>query len=95
LTENNWKRDWPYNSNFRDRALVQKYEAIERGENPLFWKDDLAYATLGGWTRTWPDSTLQESLGAKLLVQTYAESEPWVEVRLLPSGQFEVIQHIT
>lgn len=95
LAENNWRRDWPYNGNFRDRGLVQKYEAVERRENPLFWNDEFAYATLGGWSRTWPDSSLQESSDAKLLVQTYAESEPWVEVRLLPSGQFEVIQHIT
>jgi hypothetical protein len=34
LNENRWHQDWPYNSNFRDRLVVEKYEDIERQEDP-------------------------------------------------------------
>jgi len=95
LAENGWRRQWSYNRNFRDRALVEKYEAVERRENPRFWKDSFAYASVGGWQMVWPDGDWKELLEATLLVQTYAESEPWVEVWKLPSGQFKVIQRIT
>jgi hypothetical protein len=93
LDKNKWKREWRYNSNFRDKALVEKYEAVEQRENPLYWKD--AYATLGGWHMGWPDDDWHELLDAKLLVQTYHESEPWVEAWQMPSGELKVIQRIT
>jgi hypothetical protein len=93
LGENKWQRDWRYNSNFRDRAIVEKYQAIERRENPLYWES--AYATLGGWHMGWPDDDWHDLLDAKLLVQTYKDSEPWVEAWQLPSRQFKVIQRIT
>jgi len=93
LAQNKWQRDWRYNFNFRDRAIVEKYEAIERRENPLYWKD--AYATLGGWHTGWPYDDWHELLDATLLIQTYMESEPWVEAWQLPSGRMQVIQRIT
>ena len=93
LAENKWQRDWRYNSNFGDRAMVEKYEAVERQENPLYWKD--AYATLGGWHMGWPDDDWHDLLDAKLLVHTYMDSEPWVEAWQLPSGEMKVIQRIT
>jgi hypothetical protein len=93
LEQNDWPRDERYNSNFRDHALVEKYEAIERQENPLFWKD--AYATLGGWHMGWADDDWHDLLDAKLLVHTYMDSEPWVEAWQLPSGGMKVIQRIT
>jgi hypothetical protein len=93
LADNKWQRDWPYNSNFRDRGLIEKYQAIERQENPLFWEN--AYATLGGWHMGWPDDDWQELLDARLLVHTYMDSEPWVEAWRLPSGELKVIQRIT
>jgi hypothetical protein len=95
LADNNWKRSWRYNSNFAERELVQRYQAVEYRENPLYWNDEFAYASLGGWHMGWPDDDWHELLGEKLLIQTYAESEPWVEVWELPSGQFKVIQRIT
>lgn len=93
LAENKWQRDWRYNSNFRDRAIVEKYEAVERLENPLYWHD--VYATLGGWHMGWPDHDWHDLLDAKLLVHTYMDSEPWVEAWQLPSGQMKVIQRVT
>jgi hypothetical protein len=93
LEQNDWPRDERYNSNFRDHALVEKYEAIERAENPLFWQD--AYATLGGWHMSWADDDWHDLLDSKLLVHTYMGSEPWVEAWQLPSGEMKVIQRIT
>jgi hypothetical protein len=93
LEENEWQRDWLYNSNFRDRAIVEKYEAVWQREHPLYWKE--AYATLGGWHMGWPDDDWHELLDEKLLVQTYMESEPWVEAWQLRSGELKVIQRIT
>lgn len=93
LAENKWQRDWRYNSNFRDRSMVEKYEAAECRENPLFWKG--AYATLGGWHMGWPDDDWHDFLDAKLLVHTYMDSEPWIEAWQLPSGEMKVIQRIT
>jgi hypothetical protein len=93
LNENNWRRDWRYNSNFRDRAIVEEYETIQQEENPLYWKD--AYATLGGWHMGWPDDDWHDLLDAKLLVLTYKDSEPWVEAWQMSSGEFKVIQRIT
>jgi hypothetical protein len=93
LLENKWKRDWRYNPNFRDHAMVERYEAVERQENPLYWKD--AYATLGGWHMGWPDDDWHDLLDAKLLVHTFMDSEPWVEAWQLPSGEMKVIQRIT
>lgn len=93
LEENNWQRDWRYNSNFRDHAIVEKYEAVEHRENPLYWKE--AYATLGGWHMGWSDDDWHGLLDANLLVQTYMDSEPWVEAWQLASGELKVIQRIT
>jgi hypothetical protein len=93
LAENNWKREWRYNSNFRDRAIAEAYEVVERRENPLYWKG--AYAVLGGWHVGWPDDDLNDLMDEKLLVQTFMDSEPWVEAWELRSGSFKVIQRIT
>jgi hypothetical protein len=55
LAANDWERDCPYNSNFRDHATVEKYEAIVRRENPLYWND--AYATWAVGTTPGPMTT--------------------------------------
>jgi hypothetical protein len=93
LAANNWRRDWRYNRNFKDRAIVEKYEAVQWQEHSLYLEG--AYATLGGWHRGWPDGDWHDLLDAKLLVQTYMDSEPWVEAWRLPSGEFKVIRRIT
>jgi hypothetical protein len=93
LSENNWKREWRYNSNFRDKDVAQAYEAVERRENPLYWKG--AYASLGGWHIGWPDDDWHDLVDERLLVQTYMDSEPWVEAWELRSGAFKIIQRIT
>jgi hypothetical protein len=93
LAKNEWQREWGFNSNFADRAIVEQYEGVERRENPLFWQG--AYATLGGWNIAWPENDWHELVEAKLLVHTYMDSEPWVEAWQLPSGGFKVIQRIT
>jgi hypothetical protein len=93
LVENKWERDWGYNSNFRDSRIVDRYESLQQAESPLFRND--AYATLGGWHIPWPDDDWNDLLDAKLLVQTYRDSEPWVEAWRLASGELKVLQRIT
>ena len=38
------------------------------------------YAQLGGWPVTWPDESAAEQLNRPLVLRTYENSEPWLEV---------------
>jgi hypothetical protein len=38
------------------------------------------YAQLGGWPVTWPDESAGKQLQRQLVLRTYANSEPWLEV---------------
>jgi hypothetical protein len=59
----------------------------------MYW--DRAYATLGGWHFPWPDDDWRDLVDNTLLVQTYMDSEPWIEVWQEPSGELKVIERIT
>lgn len=92
LKANNWQPDWGYNNNFRDKTPVQTYERAYRNQLPLF--DDTAHAVLGGWHMAWPEGDWDELVDKRLIVWTFAESEPWVEV-WEDESRFRVIQRIT
>ncbi len=93
LDAHGWDRRWGYNVNFQGRPLVEQYEAVERAEHPLYREG--AYASLGGWHVPWPDEALADALTEQLLVRTYKDAEPWVEVRRAPTGELRVVQQIT
>lgn len=94
LTKNDWSRDDRYNSNFRDRAVVEAYERVWFQEFPFFIKD-APYAVLGGWHLPGPDDDWYSLISEQLLVQTLRDSEPWVEAWRLRNGKFRVIQRVT
>lgn len=92
LAANNWEPEWGYNDNFPDRSPVDVYERAYQAQLPLF--DDSAHAVLGGWHMPWPEGDWDELLNEKLVVWTFADSEPWVEV-WRDGVNFRVIQRIT
>jgi hypothetical protein len=53
-----------------------------------------AYATLGGWHFPWPDGDSEDLLKCKLLVWTFEECEPWIEV-WRDAEKYRVIERIT
>ncbi len=88
-----WKPEWGFNGNFKGSDLMEFYEDRRQRTHPLF--HDLAWAQLGGWPLSWADETYDEQKDAKLVLRTYRESEPWVEVLLSPDGDFELRERIT
>jgi hypothetical protein len=96
LKANKWKPEWPYNNNFKDRKPAELYDRYYQQMCPLYggrdWKN--TYAVLGGWHFPWPDGDWAELTDRPLLVWTFADSEPWVEVWGNGKG-FEVKQRIT
>ncbi|WP_054533235.1 hypothetical protein [Herpetosiphon geysericola] len=71
-----------------DRELVDGYETLYQAQHPLY-RDD-AVASLGGWHMVWPDGDWNELLQQQLVLCTYAEAEPWLEVWRTQTGQLHV-----
>jgi hypothetical protein len=92
LRENGWEPDWGYNVNFADKAPVHAYERRYQSQYPLY--SGGVFATLGGWHFPWPDGDWEELLAGQLLIQTFENSEPWVEVWQWGNG-YRVIERIT
>ena len=87
-----WGRDWGYNGNFPDRDIADGYERAYQDQLLLY--SGGAHAVLGGWPMSWPDGNRDELLESRLIVWTFEDSEPWVEV-WENQGRFRVIQRIT
>lgn len=94
LRQNNWPPDEPYNANFKDYAVADAYDRAYQTEFPLFQESDV-YAILGGWHTPWPEGDWHDLLDQTLVVWTFADSEPWVEVWRDRDGSYSVIQRIT
>jgi hypothetical protein len=92
LAANEWQPAWGHNDNFPDSAPVALYEREYQKQLPLY--SGGAHAVLGGWHMPWPDGDWDELVDKRLIVWTFAESEPWVEV-WKDEGSFHVIQRIT
>lgn len=80
LTENNWKKDWGFNGNFKD-PIAQKYVNWWI-ENNVFYSNQNYYAIENGWSMIWPDDDkpLQLDDNNEFLFCTLYDSEPWYEV---------------
>jgi hypothetical protein len=87
-----WQPDWGWNDNFKDPDPVLKYDSLVQSELPLY--SGGAHAVLGGWHFPWPDGDWEELIDHPLLVWTFEDSEPWVEVWGNEDG-FKVLQRIT
>jgi hypothetical protein len=93
LGNHGWERRWGYNDNFPDRGLTEPYQSAWFRECAIYRKD--IYATLGGWHFPWPDGDWEDLIDQTLVLSTFAESEPWVEMWQEPAGLFKVVQRIT
>jgi hypothetical protein len=63
---------------------------------PLYYaKSEGIYAILGGWHVPWPENDAYDDEPGKLVLWTFKDSEPWLEVWQRPSGELHVIPRIT
>jgi hypothetical protein len=73
----------PYDEEFRKRCPLHDYEELRTA------------AMLGGWHMQWPEGDWLELTKKRFVLWTFWNSEPWVEVWLNESGNFEVKLRIT
>lgn len=92
LASNKWQPEWLYNSNFPDRAPVEEYERAYWAESAF--ENPRVYAAVGGWHHPWPDENWDRRVDQQILLCTFRDSEPWVEV-WNRRGRLEVVQRIT
>jgi hypothetical protein len=71
------------------RELLANDDAAQRDYEDEWWAavqptDHLTgtgvYAQLGGWPVTWPEEGANEQIRKHLVVRTYRDAEPWIEV---------------
>lgn len=95
LAEIGWERDEPNNSNLEARVpLVGEYGRCWQRQCPIFGFMGEVYATLGGWNMPWPEGGFMDLVNKPLLLWTYRDSEPWVEL-WRENDQLRVIERIT
>ncbi|MGE0045614.1 MAG: hypothetical protein AB7T08_07635 [Hyphomonadaceae bacterium] len=94
LADNQWQRDWGYNSNFSASDLVQQYERIFQSEYPLYLSSNVV-AMIGGWHFPFPDDDWRDLIADELLLMTLKDAEPWVEAWRARDGSFKVVERIT
>ncbi|WP_254600160.1 hypothetical protein [Burkholderia contaminans] len=88
LGAHGWQREWGFNSNFKGIA-AHDYEREWMAQCPLYTGGVVAVA--GGWNMPWPDDELVD---LDLVLWTFEESEPWIEV-FSDGSRYSVIQRIT
>ena len=76
-------------------AVLSDIDQRLRKGHPM-WAQKAPVAQLGGWCWGWPDEAWdeRENKGQQLMVVTYRDSEPWVELWWTGKG-YEAIQHHT
>jgi hypothetical protein len=81
---------------FRDSQAITDYEQEAHRHCPLYCsKSEGLYAVLGGWHVLWPDDDSYDRDYGRLVLWTFHDSEPWVEVWLDKSGKLSVLPRIT
>lgn len=53
------------------------------------------FAILGGWHQLWPEDDAFDVEPGRLVLWTFQDAEPWLEVWQRPSGELEVVSRIT
>ena len=91
LDAHGWQRDWGFNDNFKGTA-AHDYAREWIAQCPLYTGGVVAVA--GGWNMPWPDDDWNELIDLELVLWTFEESEPWVEV-FFDGSRYSVIQRIT
>ncbi|WP_175713583.1 hypothetical protein [Burkholderia ambifaria] len=90
LDAHGWQRDWGFNDNFKGTA-AHDYAREWIAQCPLYTGGVVAVA--GGWNMPWPDDG-DEPVDLELVLWTFEESEPWIEV-FFDGSRYSVIQRIT
>jgi len=91
LHRHGWSREDAFNDNFPD-DVPGKYERLYQSNCPIYQRGIVAVC--GGWHMPWPEGDFEELIGARLVVWTFEQAEPWVEV-FDDDGVFVVKQRIT
>ena len=91
LTSHQWYRIASYNDNFPD-SIPGEYENIWMDNCPLYTSD--ITAVVGGWQMPWPDGDFEEFIDHELVLWTFKDAEPWIEV-FYKGGKYTVKQRIT
>jgi hypothetical protein len=91
LTRYGWQRTWPFNDNFKG-SVPHDYERLWQANCPMYTKGIVAVC--GGWYFPWPDGDFTELLNSQLLLWTFKDAEPWIEVYFDGQG-FSVKERIT
>ncbi|MEI7025073.1 hypothetical protein [Paenibacillus sp. y28] len=77
-----------------DPEVAGGYEEYYDKYCPLY--SDQIYAVLGGWHYMWPDSfQWEEYIDRDLLICTFKDAEPWIEVWDDGEREYEVIERMT
>jgi len=77
LEKHDWPREEPFNDNFPDVAPLE-YEGKWQ-ENCPFYQQGIDLVS-GGWHFPWPDGDWEDYIENELIVWTFRDSEPWIEV---------------
>ncbi|QDT99549.1 hypothetical protein [Gimesia aquarii] len=79
-----------------DSELLSEYDSawwVEANPRDIF-THTAVYAQLGGWNIGWPDESIDEQQNKRLIVRTYQNAEPWIEVFRV-GRKYEVSVRIT
>jgi hypothetical protein len=88
-----WSAADGFNGNFPDPIPLQ-YQELYWYKNCPLYSSTGAEAVKGGWCVPWPDDDWEEFNDKELVLWTFRESEPWIEVYRDGSG-FRVKRRIT
>jgi hypothetical protein len=91
LTRYGWQRTWPFNDNFKG-SVPHDYKRLWQANCPMYTKGIVAVC--GGWHFPWPDGDFTELLNSQLVLWTFKNAEPWIEVYFDGEG-FSVKERIT
>jgi hypothetical protein len=88
-----WEAAHGLNGNFPD-PIPLEYEKLYWFENCPLYLSPRPEATRGGWCVPWPDGDWQDFKDKELVLWTFRESEPWIEI-YRDGSEFQVKQRIT
>lgn len=80
LLQHGWDPSWGVNSNFAEYKTVCAYQSLALARHPL-WYEGECDVQVGGWPWMWPEEHGLPPKETELLAWTFAEAEPWLEVR--------------
>jgi hypothetical protein len=92
LTEHGWDGNLDYT--FPDKSIEDAYLRAYQAQNPLYIRKNV-FAILGGWHFPWADGDWEELSNQELLLWTFQDAEPWVEVWRDENHKFRRIGRIT